>query len=226
MQHKLYFVIAAYNEGTAISGAVADALTQSPHVVVVDDGSRDETARVALAAGAVVLKHPINLGQGAALQTGIEYALQQQATHIVTFDADGQHDAADIPKMLEIMQQQQVSIVLGSRFLGQAINMKASRGLVLRLATLFTRVTTGLKLTDTHNGLRLYSCDAAQKIKIRMNRMAHASEILSQIARLHIAYAEAPVTIRYTDYSKGKGQASGVGSLRILKDLLVESLSR
>jgi glycosyltransferase involved in cell wall biosynthesis len=223
---NLFVVIAAFNEGPSIASAVRDALTQTHQVVVVDDGSIDDTAIAAHTAGALVLTHPINLGQGAALQTGIEYASRQGASYVVTFDADGQHCAADIPLMLERMSQTGASIVLGSRFLGRAINMSFSRRVVLRFATVFTRLTTGLVLTDTHNGLRLYSSEAASMIRIRHNRMAHASEILSEIARLKLAYAEAPVTIRYTDYSRGKGQQSTQGALRILKDLLIGALSR
>ena len=226
MAERLFVVIAAFNEESAISGSVKDALTQTLNVVVVDDGSVDDTARSARSAGAWVLTHPINLGQGAALQTGIDFALQQGASHIATFDADGQHDAVDIPRMVAEMRKTGVAIVLGSRFLGSTINMRAQRRLVLKLATLFTRVTTGLRLTDTHNGLRLLSRTAASAIRIRQNRMAHASEILSEIARLGLSYTEAPVTIRYTDYSRGKGQRSAVGSLRIIKDLVIGALSR
>ena len=222
----LYIVIAAYNEGPEIAAAVQDALTQTPNVVVVDDGSADNTGEVARAAGAWVLTHPINLGQGAALQTGMDFALQRGASHIVTFDADGQHDAKDIPNMVAEMRKTGVDIVLGSRFLGVAINMSAQRRFILKLATLFTRMTTGLRLSDTHNGLRLFSQKAASAIRIRHNRMAHASEILSEIARLELPYTEAPVTIRYTNYSIDKGQRSAVGSLRIIKDLIIGALSR
>ncbi|NDC37548.1 MAG: glycosyltransferase family 2 protein [Proteobacteria bacterium] len=226
MTQSLFIVIPAFNEGGVIATAVKDALSQTPTVIVVDDGSVDNTALAAHSSGAWVLRHPVNLGQGAALQTGIDFAIQQGASHVATFDADGQHDARDIQLMIEQMAHRGVDVILGSRFLGSSINMSTHRRWLLMCATLFTRITTGLRLTDTHNGLRLFSREAATKIRICQNRMAHASEILSEIARLGISYAEAPVTIRYTEYSRTKGQQSARGSLRIIKDLLIGALSR
>lgn len=217
-------VIAAYNEASKI-GEVLDGVRQYVDLlVVVDDGSGDDSSGVALRHGAHVLRHRVNLGQGAALQTGITYALQKGANAVVTFDADGQHDPKDIPSMLSAIEAG-VDVALGSRFIGSTENLPLARRLVLRAAVVFTRLTTGLRLTDAHNGFRALSARAAQVIKIRQNRMAHASEILEQIAQNKLRYVEVPVSIRYTAYSLAKGQRLS-GGFDILIDLLKGRLFR
>jgi glycosyltransferase involved in cell wall biosynthesis len=218
-------VIPAYNEGTVISRVVGEVKGAGYTVVVVDDGSRDATAERAGAAGAAVVAHPFNLGQGAALQTGIEYALARGAECVVTFDADGQHRVADIACLLEALVRRRADYALGSRFLGQAPDLPPLRRLLLRAATAFTRLTTGLRVTDTHNGLRAMTRRGAAAIKLRQNRMAHASEWLDQIARSGLPYVEQPVTIDYTAYSLAKGQTVGDAVL-ILLDLFARRLYR
>lgn len=222
---QAYVVIPAYNEGLVISRVVGEVKRAGYVTVVVDDGSSDATAEAARAAGAVVIGHPFNLGQGAALQTGIDYALAQAAYVIVTFDADGQHRVGDISRLIEALAHERVDFVLGSRFLGQAPNLPPLRRLLLRAATAFTRLTTGLQVTDTHNGLRAMTRRGAAAIKLRQNRMAHASEWLSQIAASGLRYVELPVTIEYTAYSLAKGQTLGDAVL-ILLDLFARRLYR
>jgi glycosyltransferase involved in cell wall biosynthesis len=222
---QVFVVIAAYNEAAVIARVVGDVKRAGYRVVAVDDGSQDETAALAHAAGAVVLKHPFNLGQGAALQTGIDYALTQQAEVIVTFDADGQHRVMDIARLVEALAAERADFVLGSRFLGHSPNLPPLRRLLLQAATLFTRLTTGLQLTDTHNGLRAMTRRGAAAIRLRQNRMAHASELLSQIGASGLRYVERPVTIEYTAYSLAKGQNMR-DAVFILLDLFARRLYR
>jgi glycosyltransferase involved in cell wall biosynthesis len=222
---KVYVVIPAYNEGTVIFRVVSDVKRAGYPVVVIDDGSSDTTAEQARAAGATVIKHPFNLGQGAALQTGIDYALTQAADCIVTFDADGQHRVSDISHLTDALVRERADFALGSRFLGQAPDMPALRRLVLHAATAFTRLTTGLQLTDTHNGLRAMTRRGAAAIKLRQNRMAHASECLAQIAASGLRYVEQPVTIEYSAYSLAKGQHVR-DAVHILLDLFARKLHR
>jgi glycosyltransferase involved in cell wall biosynthesis len=220
-----WIVIAAYNEAAVIARVVADLRRLHHHVVVVDDGSRDETAGLAARAGACVLRHPVNLGQGAALQTGIEYALREGADFIVTFDADGQHRAGDIAALFAALVAHQAHFALGSRFLGGSVALPPARRLLLKAATWFTRLTTGLRVTDTHNGLRAMTREGARRIRLRQNRMAHASELLEQIAQSGLKYVEVPVTIEYSAYSLAKGQGLA-DSLMILVDLSAQRLLR
>jgi len=216
----IWVVIAAFNEAAVIGEVVAQVVSRYPKTVVVDDASADHTAALASQAGAVVVRHPINLGQGAALQTGITFALSGGAKYIVTFDADGQHQVGDVDPMIEALGEARADVALGSLFCGQTLGAPWSRRALLRLAVLFTVATTRLKLTDAHNGLRVFTRAAAAKLSIRQNRMAHASEILRQISHHRMRYIEVPVTIRYTRYSLSKGQGIG-DALNILADLFI-----
>jgi glycosyltransferase involved in cell wall biosynthesis len=222
---QVYVVIPAYNEGAVIARVLADVCRAGYRAVVVDDGSRDGTADIARAAGATVVEHPLNLGQGAALQTGIDCALAQAAEVIVTFDADGQHRVSDIARLTAALVDERADFALGSRFLGHAPNLPMARRLMLQAATLFTRLTTGLAITDTHNGLRAMTRRGAAAIRLQQNRMAHASEFLSQIAASGLRYVERPVTIDYTAYSLAKGQNMRDAVL-ILLDLFARRLYR
>ena len=223
---RIYVVIPAFNEARAIAGVVAGVVNAGYRAIVVDDGSRDRTSEAAAAAGATaVLNHPVNLGQGAALQTGIDFALQQGADVVVTFDADGQHRADDVAPLIAALHAHAADFALGSRFLGRAVNQPSSRRILLRLATLFTRLTTGLNVSDTHNGLRAMTRRGAGAIRLRQNRMAHASEILEQIAESGLRFVEVPVTIEYSAYSLRKGQSMG-DALVILTDLFARRLHR
>lgn len=222
---QAWVVITAYNEASVIGGVVADVTRAGYRTVVVDDGSTDATGAAATESGGVVVRHPINLGQGAALQTGIEFALRNDADVIVTFDADGQHRIADIVAMTDALDKHDADFALGSRFLGKSLNQPPSRRILLKAATFFTRLTTGMNITDTHNGLRAITRRGASRINLRQNRMAHASEILHQIAATGLKYVEVPVTIEYSAYSLAKGQKL-VDALMILIDLFARRLQR
>ena len=222
---RVWVVIAAYNEAPVIASVVADVRRAGYRTVVVDDGSTDATGAVTAQAGGVVVRHPVNLGQGAGLQTGIEFALRGGADVIVTFDADGQHRAADIGVLIDALARQGADFALGSRFLGASHNQPLSRRMLLKAAISFTRLTTGLSVTDTHNGLRAMTRRGASSIKLHQNRMAHASEILHQIAASGLNYVEAPVRIEYSAYSLAKGQKLG-DTLMIVLDLFARRLHR
>jgi glycosyltransferase involved in cell wall biosynthesis len=218
-----WIVMPAFNEEAVVGKTIETTIVYFPNIVVVDDCSSDRTGDLAYEAGAHVCRHSINLGQGAALQTGIDYALKQGAKYIVTFDADGQHRPIDAVAMVDLLVQHNLDVVLASRFLGGTIGLGKRKRLLLKLATLYTRLTTGLAITDTHNGLRVFSRAAAKQMRIRQNRMAHASEILELIGKMKLRYTEAPCTIIYTDYTKAKGQRMA-GAIDILSDLLVRRM--
>ena len=204
----VFVVLPAWNEEPVVEQVIREIVPLYPNVIVVDDGSADRTAERARRAGARVLRHVVNRGQGAALQTGIEYSLQQGADYVVTFDCDGQHRVEDIEVLLAPLQAGRCQVSLGSRFVGTTEGMPWTRMLLLKLAVSFTRVVSGVRLTDAHNGLRAFHCAAARHIQISMDRMAHASQIVDDIRNKGLTYEEVPVRVRYTPYSRTKGQSS------------------
>jgi len=220
------FVVPVYNEASVIGDVIAEVLEVTPNVVCVNDGSRDASAAEIVKAGGFLVDHPINMGQGAALQTGIEFARSLPGVNrFVTFDADGQHLVADAVRMIELLDAGDVDIVLGSRFLGASVGAGRMKKMLLRAAVVFSNVTSGVRLTDAHNGLRAFNRHVADTIEITAPDMTHASEIVELIARNGYRYREVPVTIHYTEYSRSKGQAS-VNALNIAVDTLLRKVGR
>lgn len=216
-----WVVIPLYNEHLVIGRVIAELRQHFVNIVCVDDGSTDGSAETAEAAGARVIRHPRNLGQGAALQTGITYVREMAtATHLVTFDADGQHRIVDALDMLRVARDENAAIVFGSRFLDDRTRPGFAKKAVLKTAVAVTNLTTGLRLTDAHNGLRVLRCDAAHAVNLTQDRMAHATEIVVQLGRSGLPWREHPVEVLYTDYSKAKGQ-SLLNSINILVDLII-----
>jgi glycosyltransferase involved in cell wall biosynthesis len=225
----VWLVVPLYNEATVIGDVVREARLTFPKVVCVDDGSRDRSAEIAEQAGAAVVRHPVNLGQGAALQTGFDYALADPAMrYVVTYDADGQHQVHDVDVMLHRARgddlREGVRVVFGSRFLDERTEASLMKKLVLRAAVAYTNATTGTRLTDAHNGLRVLHRDVVERLDITQNRMAHASELVAQIGAMRfggerVDYAEEPVHILYTDYSRAKGQSLW-NAVNILAELI------
>lgn len=221
-QPKIYIVIPAYNEENSIPSIIKDLKKQNYNkIIVVDDGSTDYTLKVARQAGAIVVRHPINLGQGAALRTGMDLALDFGADLIVTFDADGQHMARDINKLIQPVINNEVDIALGSRFLDNSSNTPRLKKVVLKMGVFLIFLMYGIMLSDTHNGLRAISRQAVQKISIESRGMEHASEIIGKIKVNRIKFREIPVTIKYSTYSIKKGQGIS-NSLNILFKMLAK----
>ncbi len=218
-----WIVVPAYQEESAVGEVVAELRRRFPQVVVVDDGSADATARAAAAAGARVVRHAVNRGQGAALQTGIEFALAAGARYVVTFDSDGQHRVEDADRLLAPLVAGEAEFCLGSRFLERPAGVPPGRRLLLRCALAFTRLTSRARVTDTHNGLRAMTRRAAGRVSLTLDRMAHASELIDQVHASGLPYTERPVTVRYTEYSRRKGQRAGA-ALRIALDYLIGKL--
>jgi polyprenyl-phospho-N-acetylgalactosaminyl synthase len=207
--HDVWIVIPAYNEATVISEVVADVRSVFDHVVVVDDGSPDETGPNALRAGAHVVRHPVNLGQGAAIQTGVEYARSMPGAQIfVTFDADGQHRVKDVVRMIDRLTSEDVDVVIGTRFAepGVTSEVPVLKRIVLRTAVWLSPRSRRLGLSDAHNGLRVFNKTVADGLNITMNGMSHASEFIALIAENRWRVTEEPVEILYTEYSMSKGQ--------------------
>jgi polyprenyl-phospho-N-acetylgalactosaminyl synthase len=219
---NIFIVIPAYNEEKNIGGVIDGIKNKLPEVsiVVVDDNSSDNTFDEIKKRKIFALKHIVNRGQGAALQTGNDFALSSGADIIVHFDGDGQHRVEDINKLVQPIIEEEFQIVLGSRFLEDKSNIPLTKKFfILKPALLVNYFFTGLKLTDAHNGLRALSAEAAKKIKITQDKMAHNTEIISEIKRNKLKYKEVSVEVIYNEY--GQGFFDG---LKILKDLIIKKI--
>ncbi len=226
MEHQdLYIVIPVFNHDEHLKEIIATLKQKGFHnIIVVNDGSEKNIFHRIREFNVHYLSHRQNLGQGAALQTGFDYAIGLNAGIVVTFDADGQHDPDDLPLVIDPVISGQADICIGSRFLSsQPVNMPFSKKLLLQIAIFFNFIFTGLKLTDAHNGLRAMNRKALNKIRITENRMAHATEILIEAKKNQLRVEEVPVTIHYTDYSIKHGQSSR-NSIRIFIDLVFYKL--
>jgi polyprenyl-phospho-N-acetylgalactosaminyl synthase len=205
---EVWIVVPAFNEAAVIGEVIADLRSVFDHVVCVDDGSTDGTGDIAMRAGAHLVRHPINVGQGAAIQTGVEYARKQPGARVfATFDADGQHRVKDLAAMVERLASSDVDIVIGTRFGGSEIGRPPLlKRIVLRTAARLSRRGRRLGLTDTNNGLRVFNKKVADALDITMSGMSHANEIVMLIAENNWRVVEEPVEVLYTEYSKSKGQ--------------------
>jgi polyprenyl-phospho-N-acetylgalactosaminyl synthase len=223
----IFVVVPAFDEAAVLRETVRPLLDAGYIVVVVDDGSEDDPATSLQGLPVVMVRHAVNLGQGAALQTGTEYALRCGAGIIVHFDADGQHSADGIPALIEPIRNGRADVVLGSRFLRpeDAARTPRAKRLLLSAGIAVSWLFTGLWLSDTHNGFRALSQDAARTIELRENGFAHATEILGQIRRKRLRFVEIPAPVRYSSYSRRKGQ-SFWNSFNIVIDLVLEKLFR
>lgn len=219
----IFIVLPAYNEEKKIGRVIRDLFQHGfANVVVVDDGSNDATASEATAAGAVVLHHLINRGQGAALQTGNEFALQNGAKIIVHFDADGQFNVNDVNKGIKKLTEENLDIIFGSRFLDERSKVPfLKKHFILPFSRIINNWITGLKLSDVHNGFRIMHRRAAEKINITQDQMAHNSEIPRLVKEYNLKYGELPVEVLY--FENGQGVSGG---FKILWDLLIAKANK
>jgi polyprenyl-phospho-N-acetylgalactosaminyl synthase len=223
MHQDVCVIVPVYNEATVIKSVITQLEQYFTSIVCVDDGSKDGSMAEINETKAILVRHKTNYGQGAALRTGIRKALENpKIRYFMTFDADGQHTPSDALKLAQNIKHWHGDVILGSRFLGSAEGLGWIKRVFLKLAIVFTNRTTGLQLTDTHNGLRIFNRHFAQQLsQMRCNGMAHASEIIYKIREGNFSYSELPVTIRYTDYSKSKGQ-SMLNTFSILRELFAQ----
>jgi glycosyltransferase involved in cell wall biosynthesis len=226
MQEKIFIVIAAYNEGEKIGKVISSIKKEGyTNIVVVDDGSNDNTYDICEKEKIFALKHIMNRGQGAALKTGIDFAMQNGASIIVTFDADGQFLVKEIKDIISPILSKEADITLGSRFLGKAINIPLLKKIVLKLGVIVVFFLYGIKVTDSQCGFRGISRNAAEKIELKSDRMEHAAEIFLEIMRNNLKYKEIPITVIYDDYSLKKGQ-DWSRSLSLGLKMLLQKITR
>ncbi len=224
--HSIFIIVPCFNEALVIRQTIESLLEKKYSIVVVDDASTDNTRNVLPGLPVYYIRHLSNLGQGAAIRTGMELALQKNAEYLVTFDADGQHDVNDIEKMIALLQKEKADIIFGSRFLqGASTNIHRSRRIVLKTARLINYLVSGILLSDANNGLRAMTKEAALKMQITENRSSHNAQVQNLVKKYQLKYAECPVNVSYSAYSKQKGLRN-INSVRILYDLILYKIFR
>ncbi|MEK7557770.1 MAG: glycosyltransferase family 2 protein [Patescibacteria group bacterium] len=219
---KIICIIPAYNEAENIVAVINSVKSLVDEVVVIDDCSSDDTYFLAKQQKITALKHIINRGQGAALKTGTEYAIRENADIIVHFDADGQFLAIDIKTIIAPLINNQADIVFGSRFINKQDNIAMpvmKRRVLMPLARLVNKLFFNINLTDPQSGFRAMTKLAAKKIDWHQDRMAHCSEILYQVVKYNLKIKEVPIKIIYNNF----GQRFS-GGVRILIDLFLAKL--
>ncbi|MEM4396041.1 MAG: glycosyltransferase family 2 protein [Candidatus Woesearchaeota archaeon] len=219
---NVLIIVRAYNEEKAIANVIQDLREHGcKHILVVDDCSKDKTYNIAKELGVYVVRHKINLGAGAALETGLKIAELMDFPAVIIFDGDGQHMAKDIDKFIEKLNQG-YDVVIGSRFLGKAENIKITRKIVLKLGILFTFFVSGILLTDAHNGFQCFTKKVYIKIRFKFRDMTYNSEIPDIIAKYKFSFTEVPVTIRYFDYLQGR--QSSLNAIFIALKMIIKKL--
>ncbi|WP_425304665.1 glycosyltransferase family 2 protein [Corynebacterium mastitidis] len=228
MNEDTWLIVPCFNEGTVIGDVISQARETFPNIVAVNDGSADNSADAIHRAGAHLVNHPVNLGQGAAIQTGVEYARSQPgARYFVTFDADGQHQVKDVLSMVARLRSEPIDIVVGTRFgrpRSETDQVPWIKRVVLKTVVALSPRTRRLGLTDAHNGLRAFNKKVADQLNLRMNGMSHASEFVALMDDLGWRVTEQPVEILYTEYSLSKGQSLFNGVNILADELLARRL--
>ncbi|MFH1405258.1 MAG: glycosyltransferase family 2 protein [Patescibacteria group bacterium] len=219
---KTIAIIPAFNEEKTIAKVLDQVRGFVDEMIVVDDGSSDETYKQALQSGAIVLVHVINRGLGAALGTGFEAVKKLGADIAITLDSDGQHDPKEIPNFIKAIEEG-VDVVIGSRLLNPK-GMPWHRILANTVGNIVTFLLFGAWVTDSQSGYRAFNKKALEKIRIRTNRMEVSSEIVSEVKRQSLKLKEIPIQAIYTTYSLSKGQSFMVGIKTLIK-LLVRRIS-
>ncbi len=216
---KIVAVIPAFNEVRRVGQVVEDAKKHCAAVIVVDDGSSDGTGALCAAAGATVVRHIENCGAGAATMTGIEAARALGADAVVTLDADGQHDPADIPLLLKPILEDSADIAFANRF-GQRNRIPAIRRVFNGIGNIVTCVATGKWVSDSQSGFKVFGPKALREVDIRMNGFEFCSEIVRECVQHKWRVAEVPTKVIYSEYTMAKGQSFANGVKTALKILL------
>lgn len=213
---KIFCVIPALNEEKNISLVIEKVKKYVDQVIIVDDGSSDNTVNIAKNSQATTLKHLVNRGQGAALQTGNDYCLKNNADIIVHFDADNQFLAEEIPEVIKPLLDNKADIVFGSRFLNKKSKIPVFKKRVIMPLARLINSFLGIVTSDPQSGFRAFNKKTAELIKIENDGMAHCSEILHKAFDYKLRVKEVPITVIYHEFGNNFS-----GGLRIIKDLLM-----
>ncbi len=208
MHEHVYIIIPAKDEEKRIGKVIHNTLSLGyQNIVVVNDGSSDNTASIAKAYGVTVLNHPINLGPGAATQTGITYALSQNAKYMITMDADEQHSPSDIESLCYTIENENVDVVIGSRFLNKNNKIPITRIFYNKVGNVISYMVTGIYVTDSQSGMKAFSADFASKSSLKFNGFEFCIEIIRNIHTHKAKYTEIPIKVMYSKETLSKGQS-------------------
>jgi len=204
---KILVIIPVYNEEHAVIYQVVDGVLELGYnVLIIDDGSEIKYDFRNIERLNIVT-HDMNSGQGEAINTGFRFAINNGFDYCISFDGDGQHDPDEIKLFGKRMRENPKDILLGSRFLTiDGTNVGFVKKIVLKCGILLNYMLSGILLTDSNCGYRMFNKKAMKLISFQAKRMGHASELMWLIKFNKLSYSEVPVNIKYTDYSKKKGQ--------------------
>lgn len=221
---RIVAIIPAYNEVTRIGSVIRSVAQYTDGVIVVSDGSTDDTATVARSEGARVVIHALNCGAGAATMTGLETARRMGYEVAITIDADGQHNGADIPRLLEAMQTNGADLVIANRF-GRKNKIPFVRRIANSLGNFITFLTTGIYLPDTQCGFKIFGPKALQEVDLKMSGFEFCTEVIREAARYRWKIVSIPSKVVYSEYTLAKGQSFASG-LRTAAKILLRTFLR
>lgn len=214
-------IVPFFNEEQVINKVISELIRENYNVLAVDDGSTDSSYEKIKDFDCTIIRHPQNFGQGAALQTGMSFAkLNPKLQFFVTFDSDGQHQVSNIESVLNPIVKNEADIVFGTRFQDDLTKFTFIKRIILKLAVNYTQLSTGVALTDAHNGFRAFNRPSIEKIELNFPGMTHASEFVGKAGEYQLRIKEVPVHVLYTKYSKRKGQSLW-NAINILTDLFL-----
>ena len=209
---QLYILLPAFNEAPRIQDVIRGLISAGfSNIIVIDDGSSDNTEELARQMDILVVRHFINRGAGAAIQTGIELARQKEWSMIALMDADGQHNPEDIKQLVHTMNQSNCDLVIGSRFQNKKSDMPKTRILFNGIANLMTNLFCENHYSDSQSGLRLLNRKAIESLDLQIDGFGFCSEMLIKAERAGLKIKETPIQVQYTQYSINKGQDFHMG---------------
>jgi glycosyltransferase involved in cell wall biosynthesis len=223
-QIKTVAGIPCFNEERFIGSVALRAKVSVDLVMVIDDGSSDGTAAVAELAGAKVVRHESNKGKGAAVSTAFELAREMRCSALVLLDGDGQHDPADIPRLLKPVLAGDADMVVGSRFLHATSNTPGYRVWGQKLLTLLTNLGSQAKLTDSQSGFRAFSPKAIRALSFAEEGLSVESEMQFLAKDANLRLAEIPISVAYHDKAKRSPVGHGIGVLNSIFGLVSRRL--
>ena len=216
---KAAAVIPAYNESRHIAEVVGAVRPYVDIVIVVDDGSTDDTGALAQVQGATVIRHRSNCGAGAATMTGLSAARRMGFSIAITIDADGQHDPKDIPRMLELLRADKADLVMGDRF-AKRNEIPLIRRIFNAIGNLLTFIVTGLYFSDSQCGFKSFGPKALSQVELRMHGFEFCTEIVREAAKYRWRVINIPIKVMYSAYTMAKGQSFSSGVRTAMKILL------